>query len=479
MGKKDKNNAFSWIKAGVIDVISDEIPGLSSVKKVMKALVGKWELTPKTFVDAEELYSQGLRMIENAKEEIISLSTFKNNPNSPPSKSQIEYKLALYKAFFIPNKVDLNIVRYLDYSDWEKCTEAQTLKLLTNSNKFTIKNTKAPIELLMIDNKEVLIGFPGDANDLYSGFLLKGNKVYTNMKSWLETVGIEEDSENNFECTIDECLCSCNKWEDVITRHTNANINDCSFYSRESIGAEFNKIAKIYNGLYNIGTEKLWKSNLARNISTKHLGNNIKVLDLGCGTAINAKCFSDENLNYLGVDISEKMIVEAKKNNKGSKKIAFEEAEITKFLYRELSDNKKYDVIMLLGNSFDFILGKFHKQIVLALSDSLLNIGGHIIFSGSDIPPENKKEKRITDKKIFNYNLTGNGTYCLNKVTDDFGKDCGKFIMHPVNYDFVFTTLNQLGRYTKDHTFVDEPPTSIGPDYCIKIYKKEKDNDEE
>jgi SAM-dependent methyltransferase len=479
MGKKDENGKVAWVKTVATDFISFFVPGISSGTKGLTALVNKWDSTPKTFNGAEELYSEGLRMIENAKEEIISLSTFKNNPSLIPSKSQIEYKLALYKAFFIPNNVDLNIVRYLDYSDWEKCTEAQTLKLLTNSNKFTIKNTKAPVELLMIDNKEVLIGFPGDGNDLYSGFLLKSDEVCSNMKSWLETVGIEEGADDNFECTMDECLCSCNKWEDVITRHTNTNVHDCSFYSSKSIGVEFNKIAKIYNGLYDLETERLWKSGLARSISKKHLGNDIKVLDLGCGTAINAKCFSDEKLKYVGVDISEDMITEAKKDNKGFKNIVLKHVEITKFLYSALASNEKYDVIMLLGNSFDFILGKFHKQIVLALSDSLLNDGGHLIFSGANIPPKDTRELRKIDNKVFHYNLKGNGVYCLNKVTDSAKNSYGEFIMQPVNYDFVFNTLEQLGKYTKDSTFIEEPPNTIGPDYKIKIYKKEKDNVEE
>ena len=77
--KKNENKKFDWFITGFTDILSLILPGLSSVTKGAKVLVAKGELTPVTFIGAEELYLQGLRMIGNAKEEITNNLHIKRN----------------------------------------------------------------------------------------------------------------------------------------------------------------------------------------------------------------------------------------------------------------------------------------------------------------------------------------------------------------------------------------------------------------
>lgn len=168
----------------------------------------------------------------------------------------------------------------------------------------------------------------------------------------------------------------------------------------------FKKYSKFYDLLYkdkNYLEEVTYVDKLI-----KLNGKNIKsILDLGCGSGIHAEMLYDMGYDVFGVDISEEMLIEARKRAKKNKK----QIEYKCQNIKELSVNKKYDVVTSL----------FHVISYLTSNEDLLNTfkkvnfhlfkGGLFVFDFwygpgvlSDKPVT--KIKRVEDKKISCVRLT-------------------------------------------------------------------------
>lgn len=155
----------------------------------------------------------------------------------------------------------------------------------------------------------------------------------------------------------------------------------------------------------------------------KSNGKNIKsILDLGCGSGIHAEMLYDKGYDILGVDLSQEMLIEARKSaKKSNKKIEYKCQNIT-----ELSINNKYDAVTSLFHVVSYLnsnedLIKTFKNI-----NNHLNKGGLFIFDFwygpgvlSDKPVT--KIKRVEDEMINCVRLTESVLYSeLNCVDVNF-----------------------------------------------------------
>ena len=106
---------------------------------------------------------------------------------------------------------------------------------------------------------------------------------------------------------------------------------------------KFNLYAKYYDLLYkdkDYQAEVTYVNTLFEKFTSNSVGN---ILDLGCGTGIHANLFTKFGYQIDGVDISPKMIEQAKETFANNKALQFYESDITDFEIK-----KKYDVVTSL-----------------------------------------------------------------------------------------------------------------------------------
>ncbi|MFA5072200.1 MAG: methyltransferase domain-containing protein [Candidatus Pacearchaeota archaeon] len=127
-----------------------------------------------------------------------------------------------------------------------------------------------------------------------------------------------------------------------------------------------NKIVLDYNSIadkYSRVREKDWRE--FNFLFDKYLSPNDKVLDLGCGNARFYQSFKNKNVDYLGIDVSSKLIEIAKNNYPEGK---FEVSSIESILSD--SFNKVYSIAVLHHiPSHEFRLN-FLKEIKRVLKDN-------------------------------------------------------------------------------------------------------------
>lgn len=104
--------------------------------------------------------------------------------------------------------------------------------------------------------------------------------------------------------------------------------------------------------------------------------NNLKILDIGCGTGqlINEISKQYENVDYLGIDVAKNMINESKKNNVKNKNIKFKHCPIEKF-----NSKDKYDII-ICTHAFPYFP---NKEEILKKIYKLSNKNANIIIVNS------------------------------------------------------------------------------------------------
>ena len=137
------------------------------------------------------------------------------------------------------------------------------------------------------------------------------------------------------------------------------------------------KLAHKYNNLwvqkYSLGPTRREVKKIVLPLLEKN--NELKILDIGCGTGQLIKEISDQhkNVNYLGIDVAENMIDVAKKNNKG-KNVKFKTSSIESF-----ESNDKYDII-ICTHAFPYFP---NKQDMIRKMAGLCNKKGQVIIVNS------------------------------------------------------------------------------------------------
>lgn len=137
------------------------------------------------------------------------------------------------------------------------------------------------------------------------------------------------------------------------------------------------KLAHKYNNLwvqkYSLGPTRREVKKIVLPLLEKN--NELKILDIGCGTGQLIKEISDQHnqVNYLGIDVAENMIDVAKKNNKG-KNVKFKTSSIESF-----ESNDKYDII-ICTHAFPYFP---NKQDMIKKMAGLCNKKGQVIIVNS------------------------------------------------------------------------------------------------
>ena len=137
------------------------------------------------------------------------------------------------------------------------------------------------------------------------------------------------------------------------------------------------KLAHKYNNLwvqkYSLGPTRREVKKIVLPLLEKN--NELKILDIGCGTGQLIKEISDQynEVDYLGIDVAENMIEVAKKNNKG-KNVKFKTSSIESF-----ENNDKYDII-ICTHAFPYFP---NKQEMIKKMAGLCNKKGQVIIVNS------------------------------------------------------------------------------------------------
>lgn len=137
------------------------------------------------------------------------------------------------------------------------------------------------------------------------------------------------------------------------------------------------KLAHKYNNLwvqkYSLGPTRREVKKIVLPLLEKN--QELKILDIGCGTGQLIKEISDQynKVNYLGIDVAENMIEVAKKNNKG-KNVKFKTSSIESF-----ESNEKYDII-ICTHAFPYFP---NKQEMIKKMAGLCNKKGQVIIVNS------------------------------------------------------------------------------------------------
>ena len=137
------------------------------------------------------------------------------------------------------------------------------------------------------------------------------------------------------------------------------------------------KLAHKYNNLwvqkYSLGPTRREVKKIVLPLLEKN--NELKILDIGCGTGQLIKEISNQynEVDYLGIDVAENMIEVAKKNNKG-KNVKFKTSSIESF-----ESNDKYDII-ICTHAFPYFP---NKQEMIKKMAGLCNKKGQVIIVNS------------------------------------------------------------------------------------------------
>ena len=126
---------------------------------------------------------------------------------------------------------------------------------------------------------------------------------------------------------------------------------------------------------------------------------NVKsVLDIGCGTGHHAQLLSEFVRDVTAVDPSEEMIEYARKNVVSSKNIKLQ---IGSFENIENVVNKKFDLIICLGNTLAILGNRRNVKVALKNTKRILVKGGLAVFQFLNFEPKIIENNRFYAPKIF------------------------------------------------------------------------------
>lgn len=455
--KEKKKLAEEAVKEGISYAT---IPGIN----FMISLYDYIRKKPSTFDQIHEMYKSGLRLVNSANEEIITFATLKHEDKYEIKGRFDEYYLSLYhKMVTTSQKKPLKIFRYLNQTDEEKYSEAIVLRNISNKSTCNIYHTETPIEMVLTDKANALVGFPDTSGKLAFGLSIKNKEQSFHLAEWTKSLTLRPGSHTHSK----KCLSHIEHW--LSNETYKSNIQNC-----------FDSLSFLYDYLYNKDVYGLWLENLARK-TKDHFRRvtNRKIIDLGCGTALQMQKLTALDFSYVGVDISKKMIDIAKERNMDGK-ASFHQEEITKYLLERYDEKStQYDVFLFLGNTFDYFLSEFHKNLILSLVNALITPGGIVIFSGAKF---NNKENPVTrdlygwkKNKRIEYRDEWIGRYCRRTIYNiKEGIDPEKIssiVMDATEENFLLASMEKMN-FKKLEGW--EVAGSIGIDYEIIAFEKQE-----
>ena len=143
--------------------------------------------------------------------------------------------------------------------------------------------------------------------------------------------------------------------------------------SKEKTKQHFNETASTYNtsddGIFVQGMDDVLISEIQKSKSGK-------ILDVGCGNGNLFTFLPDGKYELFGVDFSENMIAEAKKNCKDKASFSVADAERLPF------DDDTFDILVCNASFHHYI----HPNAVLEEMNRVLKIGGRLLIGDPYIP---------------------------------------------------------------------------------------------
>lgn len=189
----------------------------------------------------------------------------------------------------------------------------------------------------------------------------------------------------------------------------------------------------------------------------KQLGGQ-KVLDLGCGSGVQAKRLFDLGLEVIGLDLSPKMITEARKKVPGGKFIV---GDMTKLQFNTNSFNGVYARASLLH------IRKSLMPKVLRAICQILKSGGVLYLAVKEGKGEGEVTDTLHDKKVTRF-----FSFFKKRELEDFLENAGFKIIKSLRFqkDEASTTwLQVLARKNLKISFI----TSRIPGYGSRAKKQE------
>lgn len=193
----------------------------------------------------------------------------------------------------------------------------------------------------------------------------------------------------------------------------------------------FSEYAKYYDLFYenkNYADESLFIKNLIRKYDL-NTTEDISILDIGCGTGIHALELISYGFEVEGTDISSDMIELARKRSeRAGKSIHF----YNESFQTANKINKKYDVVLALFSSINYVLTDADLAESFENMHDLLNEGGILIFdfwNGDAVVRDYSpiKEKTVTSEDIKIIRKTKSSVFKeSNNITVDFNFDLFK-----------------------------------------------------
>ncbi|MFH0854451.1 MAG: class I SAM-dependent methyltransferase [bacterium] len=187
---------------------------------------------------------------------------------------------------------------------------------------------------------------------------------------------------------------------------------------------------------YNICAEEFSKTRFynweeIKNLADKYAKNGMRILDVGCGNGRLSELFSDKELNYFGIDNSEKLIEEAKK--KLEIRANFIIGDVLELPFRE----NEFDIIFCIAVLHHIPSKALRKKAMIEMG-RVLKPGGILIMTNWNLW-QDKYRKYI----LCNYvKLRG----IENKTSRKYGRmDFGDIMLPPfsgkgvVRYHHAFT----------------------------------------
>ncbi len=144
--------------------------------------------------------------------------------------------------------------------------------------------------------------------------------------------------------------------------------------AKEKTRQHFNATAADYN---NSNDGKFVEPMYAALLKEIHKTQSGKILDVGCGNGNLFSFLSNEQYELFGIDFSENMVAEAKKNCKDKASFSVADAEELPF-----SDDT-FDIIVCNASFHHYV----HPHIVVAEMSRVLKVGGKLLIGDPYIPP--------------------------------------------------------------------------------------------
>jgi cyclopropane fatty-acyl-phospholipid synthase-like methyltransferase len=455
--------------AGLVPVLGPVVTGGKLVVGAGKAFWNYIRRLPKVLNNRDELYGAGLSMLKDGQESIIAVNTVaKEDAPNFIDKEGCEYEQEYFAQLFRVVQRNrygigstLPLLRYMDLNDVQKCEEA--ISLLLYGRGVTIRESDIPIEFLIRDQKEVLLGFPHD-DKLEHGVLIRDNgNICATLTKWIEAQIESSPNPAGFtdprelvsrikEIRTDERI-SHSSLIRAVSWLEELQIKDLFGFTKEA----FDGWVNFYSNLYDEESCKHCYKHLADYIKKHSREKKRKptLLDCGCAHGFGANILTEDGIEYWGVDVSDALIGKANDRGKGK----FVTGDVVRLLLesKEVRDfPDKFDIIACQGNTFDFFLGDLQKWFVLTLFKSRLKEGGLLFFTQYTFDRDEAESPREvpgyfepTPEK-FSYRLVWKGDFLqVNVYRQQEYK--GYVIQHPTSLEWLKTTCRALGfEYMKD-----------------------------